>query len=160
MMEVMAKTPAEIQKAYRERQKALPKKPKPKPLPIVDPLIATSPRSFAAFLQERESNIMFPENLHWAGIEVYADLTSEIPKLETSAAWEEMGLEVNSLTVATAMVDVLTDAAKEIAGYINTYKLEEIEKQLATASPAKAKQLEALKTRLEKKTSQFLPVID
>lgn len=156
----MAKTRAEIQKEYRDRKKAEALASREKPRPTVEPLIATSPRSFAAFMEEREGNIMFPENLHWVGIEVNTDLTKEIPKLDRSADWEEMGLEVNSLTVAAATVEILTDAAKEIAGYINTYKLEEIEKQLATASPAKAKQLEALKTRLEKKTSQFLPVID
>lgn len=156
----MAKTRAEIQKEYRERKKAEAQANRTKPAPTVDPLFSVTPRSFAEFLKEREANIMFPENLHWAGIEVDADLTSETPKLEMADAWHDMGLEVNSLTVARAMVEVLIDAAKEIAEYINSYKLEEIERQLMSSSSEKTQKLESLKKRLEKKTSHFFPVID
>jgi len=156
----MAKTRAEIQKEYRERKKAEAQAKRAKPTPTVNPLISQTSRSFAAFLKERESHIMFPESLHWVGIEIGADLTSERPRLEMAKAWQEMGLKVDSLTVATAMVEVLTEAAKEIAEYINAFKLEEIEHQLAIAAPAKAQHLEALKKRLAKKTSHFFAVID
>lgn len=156
----MAKTQAEIQRAYRERKKAQAKAERTKPAPVLDPLMANPTRSFAAFLKDREANFMLPENLHWVGVEIETDLTSEQPRLERASDWQDMGLEVNSLTIATGMVGVFIDAAKELAELINAYKLEEIGSQAATASPVKLEQLEALRKRLAKKTSHFLPVIE
>lgn len=156
----MAKTQAEIQKAYRERKKAQAKAEQAKPMPSVDPLMANPGRTFAAFLKEHETNFMLPENLHWVGIELETDLTADTPELERKADWEDMGLEVNSLTVATSMTAILIDAAKELAELINAYKIEEIDRQLQDASPVKKGQLEALKKRLAKKTSHFFPVIE
>lgn len=156
----MAKTQAEIQKAYRERKKAQAKSQRVLPTPVLDPVMASPTRAFAAFLKEREENFMLPENLHWVGIELETDLTAERPKLDRAGDWEEMGLEVNSLTVATSMTAILIDAAKELAELINAYKIEEIDRQMQDASPVKKGQLEALKKRLAKKTSHFFPVIE
>ncbi|WP_421413525.1 hypothetical protein [Agrobacterium tumefaciens] len=156
----MAKTQAEIQKAYRQRQKALPKPPKQKPSPVIDAPFSHPIQSFASFLKAREANFMLSENLHWVGIEIETDLTQDEPTLDRAAEWQELGLDVNSLTVATAMTEILIDAAKELSGLINTYKLEEIERQMPSASPVKKEQLEALKKRLTRKTSHFFPVID
>lgn len=103
---------------------------------------------------------MLPENLHWVGIEIETDLMQDQPKLDRTAEWQELGLEVNSLTVATAMAEILIDSAKELSGLINAYKLEEIDRQMQNASPVKKGQLEALKKRLGKKTSHFFPVIE
>ncbi|WP_105386072.1 hypothetical protein [Neorhizobium alkalisoli] len=156
----MAKTRAEIQREYRERKKAQAKAEQARPTPSIDPLMRNPERTFAAFLKEREANFMLPENLHWIGIELGTDLTDERPKLDRAADWEEMGLEVNSLTVATSMTAILIDAAKELAELINAYKIEEIDRQMQDASPVKKGQLEALKKRLAKKTSHFFPVIE
>lgn len=156
----MAKTQAEIQRAYRERKKAQAKAEQSKPVPSIDPALSKPSRTFAAFLKEREDNFLLPESLHWVGIEIETDLTEETPKLERKGDWEDMGLEVNSLTVAMSMSAILIDAAKELAGLINAYKLEEIESQIREASPVKRAQLEILKQRLEKKTSHFFPRIE
>ncbi|GAK71144.1 hypothetical protein RRU01S_15_00690 [Agrobacterium rubi TR3 = NBRC 13261] len=131
-----------------------------KPAPVLDPSMANPSLSFATFLKDREANFTLPENLHWVGIELETDLTADVPKLERSEEWQEMGLEVNSLTVATAMVEIMIDAAKELSTLINTYKLEEIDRLMENASLVKRAQLEALKTRLARKTSHFFPVID
>lgn len=88
------------------------------------------------------------------------DLANEPPKLEKADLWKEQGIEVNSLAVAAARMEVFIDAAKELAQLINAYKLEEIDRQMKNASPVKKGQLEALKKRLAKKTSHFFPVID
>lgn len=156
----MAKTRAEIQREYRERKKALAKAERAKPAPALDPNMTAPTRSFAAFLKEREGNLLFPENLHWVGVEVATDLTRETPHLERASGWQDMGLDVNSLTIATGMVDVFIDAAKELAELINAYKIEEIDRQMSGATPAKGEQLEALRARLAKKTSHFFPVIE
>lgn len=156
----MPKTRAEIQREYRERKKAQAKAEQAKPMPSADPIISTNCRSFAAFLKEHEANFALPENLHWVGIELETDLTDEPPKLHRHHDWEEIGLEVNSLTVATSMTAILIAAAKELAELINAYKIEEIDRQLKDASPVKKGQLEALKNRLAKKTSHFFPVIE
>jgi len=160
----MAKSPAEIQKAYRERQKALKQTsrplPKPKPKPTPDAATSSPSRPFSAFLKERESNLMFPESLHWVGVELEADLMSDRPKIEMAPAWEEIGRDLNSLTLASSMVEIFIDAAKELAGLINEYKFEEIDRQIAGASPIKAAELEQLKKRLSKRTSHFFPVFD
>lgn len=131
-----------------------------KPKPVLDPIMATPFHSFATFLRGREANFSLPENLHWVGIEIETDLTQDEPKLDRAAEWQELGVEVNSLTVATAMTEIFIDAAKELSGLINAYKLEEIDRQMQNASPVKRGQLEALRKRLEKKTSHFFPVID
>lgn len=156
----MAKTSTERMRELRARQKAEAKAERLKPTPVLNPLISKPSRSFAVFMKEREANFMLPENLHWVGIEIEADLTQDQPKLDRAGDWQEMGLEVDSLTVATAMAEILIDAAKELSGLINAYKLEEIERQMQNASPVKKEQLEALKKRLTRKTSHFFPVID
>ncbi|KIP99275.1 hypothetical protein RU07_21830 [Agrobacterium tumefaciens] len=156
----MAKTQAEIQREYRERKKAQAKAVQAKPTPSIDRVIAGADRTFAAFLKEREANFSLPENLHWVGVELEVDLMADRPTLERQVDWEEMGLEVNSLTVATAMTAILIDSAKELADMINAYKLEEIDRQMQNASPVKKGTLEALRKRLEKKTSHFFPVIE
>ncbi|MEW4399614.1 hypothetical protein AB1J06_13090 [Agrobacterium tumefaciens] len=156
----MAKTSTERMRELRARQKAQAKAERLKPTPVPNPLISKPSRSFAAFMKERESNFMLPENLRWIGIETEADLTKDPPTLDRAAEWQELGLEVNSLTVATAMAEIFIDAAKELSGLINAYKREEIERQMQNASPVKKEQLEALKKRLTRKTSHFFPVID
>ncbi|MCZ7930839.1 hypothetical protein O9X90_00800 [Agrobacterium leguminum] len=156
----MAKTSTERMRELRARQKAQAKAERLKPTPVPNPLISRPSRSFATFLKEREANFMLPENLHWVGIEIETDLMQDQPKLDRTAEWQELGLEVNSLTVATAMAEILIDSAKELSGLINAYKLEEIDRQMQNASPVKKGQLEALKKRLGKKTSHFFPVIE
>ncbi|NSZ06503.1 hypothetical protein G6M14_09040 [Agrobacterium tumefaciens] len=156
----MAKTPAEYQRAYRERKKAQEKAERPVLRPMLDPLQSAPTRSFADFYRERQSTILFPESLEWVGVETTGDLANEPPKLEKADLWKEQGIEVNSLAVAAARMEVFIDAAKELAELINAYKLEEIDRQMQNASPVKKGQLEALKKRLAKKTSHFFPVIE
>lgn len=156
----MVKTAAEIQRAYRERKKARELAERRVPQPTADLATAKPSRPFSEFIKEREDNLMLYENLHWIGADLSPDLTSERPKLEREDDWQEMGLEVNSLTLAIAMVGIFTDAAKELSILVNEYKLEEIDRQMADASPIKREQLERLRKRLGKRTSYFLPVIE
>ncbi|TGE90126.1 hypothetical protein C9418_06985 [Rhizobium sp. SEMIA 4032] len=121
-------------------------------------LIAASPQTFADFYARHEANLTYREGLAWVGIEVDGHLADEPPKLAKADLWREQGAEVNSLSVAVARMEVFIDAAKELAALINNYQLQQIEIRLATAEPAEAKQLQALRTRLAKKTSHFFPV--
>ena len=117
----MAKTPAEYQRAYRERKKAQEKAERPVLRPMLDPLQSAPTRSFADFYRERQSTILFPESLEWVGVETVGDLTNEPPKLGKADLWKEQGIEVNSLAVAAARMEVFIDAAKELAELINAY---------------------------------------
>lgn len=154
----MAKTRAEIQREYRERRKLAAEAKRSKPMPAINPLISTSSETFADFYAQHEANLTHPESLDWVGIRVDVNLGDEPPKLPKAHLWCEQGIEVNSLSVAAARMEVFIDAAKELADLINKYQLHQIDVRLATAQPAEAKELQALKTRLSKKTSHFFPV--
>lgn len=156
----MAKTPAEYQRAYRERKKAQERAARTVLRPVLDPITSDATTSFADFYRSRESVMLAPESLDWVGVEIVTGLADEPPKLPKADLWREQGLEVTSLTVAAARMEVFIDAAKELAELINAYKIEEIDRQLKDASPVKKGQLEALKKRLAKKTSHFFPVIE
>ena len=103
--------------------------------------------SFAEFLAERHLTLF--ETLHAAGVGVFGDLASEdhsgvYPEREE---WEEIqGAPLNSLNRATVMVDALLDAANELAGLINEFKLSELDQRIAEAEArsASAPQIEAL----------------
>jgi hypothetical protein len=155
----MAKTRAEIQREYRERRKLAAEAKRAKPTPAINPLITASSQTFADFYAQHEANLTHPESLDWVGIGLDVHLGDEPPKLSKAHLWREQGIEVNSLSVAAARMEVFIDAAKELADLINKYQLQQIDGRLATAQPAEAKELQALKTRLSKKTSHFFPVI-
>ncbi|WP_223476551.1 hypothetical protein [Oricola indica] len=155
----MALSNAEKQRRYRERQRL--KKEARSARPSEDDLKPFLKTPFSEFLKERSSNTMFHENLHWVGVEVEGDLESDHPSFEMAAEWPEWaGVDPNSLNVATGMVGVFIDAAKELSTLINTYKLQEIDRAMSTASPADKVRLGYLRKQLTKRTSHFFPVIE
>lgn len=143
----MALTPAEKQHRYRER-----KERKLKAAPDLSPV---DPAGFAAFLGD--SNLLLYENLDFVGVHIDGSFEDEEHPIDRAAEW---GTDINSLTRATAMVDVFIDAAAELAEKINAYKLGEIDRQLAgDISERDRKRLETIRSRLTRKTSHFFPVI-
>lgn len=155
----MSLSNAEKQRRYRERQRQ--KREAEKLRPSEDDLIPFLGSSFAKYLSEHSSNTMFYENLHWVGVEILGDLEKDHPEFEMAAEWPEWaGVDPNSLNVASAMVGMFVDAAKELATLINGYKLQEIDRAMANASPADKVRLGYLRKQLSKRTSHFFPVIE
>jgi len=159
----MAMSNAEKMRRRRERKKAEQQTPKARKealKPSEDELAPYLKSSFAEFLKERSSNILFYESLHWCGVEVEPDLESDHPDFEMASEWPEWsGVEPTSLNVATGLVGAFIDAAKELSILINEFKLQEIDEAMKTASPADKVRLEYMRKPLTRKTSHFFPVI-
>lgn len=155
----MALSNAEKQRRYRERQR---QEKKAKAIrPTEDDLKPFLKTPFHQFLKERSPNIMLYENLHWVGVEVTGNLKSNHPQFERAADWPEWaGVDPDSLNVASAMVGIFLDAAKELATLLNEYKLKEIDRAMETASPADKVRLKYLRKPLTRRTSYFLPVFE
>lgn len=152
----MAKSSTERSREHRARKREA----KKTPLPAIDELAPYLQSSFGDFLKDHADQTLFYETLHWCGVRVDVNLESDQPKLGTAENWRAVGIEPNSLNIATTLVDAFIEAAKELSVLINEYKLQEIDRAMETASPADQVRLEYMRKPLTKRTSHFFPVIE
>jgi hypothetical protein len=120
----MALTPAEKQKAYRERQKlALETAP--------DVSRSDLQRPFNEFYAEQDGRHSFVMDLDAVGVEVHGDLANPVQDYRTM--WTPDMLDADLKTPigrATEMARMFLQAARELSQIINAYKLAEIDARL------------------------------
>ncbi|MGV8832750.1 MAG: hypothetical protein ACOH2N_12310 [Devosia sp.] len=165
----MALTPAEKQKAYRKRQKDARKK-------APDQSTAFIKLPFHEYVARH--GLGMEENLDAAGIHISGSLEDAVQVFETEADWDSFdtpGIDIKtSLGRATIMVGSLLDAATELAGVINDFKLAEVDTAIENAFTASAglrrddveglkasyaeiDRLKAIQTQLRKQVRRMIP---
>ncbi|MDI4663673.1 hypothetical protein K9U40_04910 [Xanthobacter autotrophicus] len=136
----MARTRAEIQKAYRAR---LRKEAKTAP----DQATSYKPGAFSTFYDEQPlagETSFITETLDSVGINMPDLSRDEDPEWREDWGTEYRG----SLGRAERMVDALIDSAKALAGLINQFKLQEIAKEIARLEEADLSDPQAKKQAL------------
>ena len=121
----MALTPAEKQKAYRERQKERLKS-------APDAARSFIVNNFAAFLERADPQelIFIDDTLDSIGLEIGTPLTTDVDP-GWREEWEDFGSQnLGALSRAERMVGGFLDMARVLAELINQFKLREIETAL------------------------------
>lgn len=134
----MVKTPAEYQRAYRERLRAQEKQ-------AVGAADHAFKEPFHEFMADFWNDVT--THLEWAGIKEIPDFIADG---DTDPEWnaETDGPYRGALGRAERMVGQYLDAASTLAGYINRYKLNEIDSRIAELEAADLSHPDARKQAL------------
>jgi hypothetical protein len=128
----MRKTPAEYQRAYRQRQKAAKEQQRKEQLlrrspDAVDEYLK---RPFSGFVRNRI--LMFDETLDSLGVGFRKGTAlGESNRQRFWSEGDQANRTMTSLERAEGLAGVFLDAARELHELINAYKLEEIEARIA-----------------------------
>ncbi len=120
--------------------------------------------SFADFLADK--SLLMDEALDAGGITIRGDLATEdhAGVYPEKTEWEDIfDVPLNSLNRATVMIDAMLDAARELAGQVNAFKLHELDQRIAeaearNASIAEIEALHQIKKRYRRTRQPRIPV--